>query len=109
MTIWIRIAIVLSMIAASYGLGTYVKGKFEKAALADKLQEQIAAANEQIELKNALAVKTEADLQTERAANAELNRKWNKIRASKDRSVCLLDADTISLLQSAGSGSADAR
>ncbi len=109
MTLWIRIGIVLFILVGSYGLGAYVRGKFEKAALADKLQEQIKTTNELLKEQTDKAIAIEGVLQTQRQNYATLNRKWNSIRASKDRNVCLLDASTISLLQSAGSGSTDAR
>lgn len=82
-------------------LGAYAKGIYDEAGQADLLRQQIAATAERIDRQNAVAKRTEDDLQAARQNLATLNKKWNAVRAQKDRTVCRLDADTLGVLRAA--------
>lgn len=90
-------------------LGGYAKGIYDEAGQADVLRKQIAATAERIDHQNAIAKKTEAQLQAYRQTFATLNKKWNAVRANKDRAVCQLDPDTIGVLKDASSDRTSAR
>jgi hypothetical protein len=98
---------VLGAIATAYGTGVYVKGKFERAAEADRLEKDLSDLKEGVRKRDEEAARKEAEVQALRKQAADINREWGKIRGKKDRSICVLDADTIRVLQLAGS--ADAR
>lgn len=89
--------------------GAYAKGIYDEAGQADLLRKQIAATVKRIDEQNAVAVKAEAQIQSDRATIAAINKKWNAIRAQKDRTACQLDAGAIRVLKDASAANATAR
>lgn len=99
-SVWIRVGAVALAVLALLLIGGYVRGKFEEADQAQLLRQQIKDGIER--------QRTECRGQGNRGKIADhaqqyavLNNKWGDIRAKKDRNVCQLDADTVSLLKAA--------
>lgn len=96
----IKIAALAATVLTVFLGGYFVKGKIEEAEQADLLRQQIRAQIERQDALTAIARRTEDELTRARAANANLNRRWNTLRAEKP-DPCLLDADRIGLLRDA--------
>lgn len=89
--------------------GLYLRGLYEEAGQADILRQQIKAAAERQDEQNAIAQAAEDRLRADRENLATLNRKWNAIRANKDRAPCQLDADALRMLRDADAPNNSAR
>lgn len=89
-------------------LGGYrLKATVEEARQADVLRQQIRGMVERQDAAAITARATEAELARIRAANANLNRKWNAVRAEKP-DPCLLDDRRVGVLRDATGPSGDA-
>jgi hypothetical protein len=101
MTLWWKLAIVLTLLTFQDAVVWRVKGKFDTAAQEEVLQAQIAAtAKKQAEIET-VAKAAETELLTERQKSAMLGKTLGTIRATKTHHDCKLDAATVGLLRDA--------
>ena len=101
MNFWWKVGLIALAVITVFDAGYFLKGKFEEANQAQLLREQIKTTREEQERVNGRATRAEKDLLLERQKYASLAKKWSVIRDAENHSVCLLDADTLSLLRDA--------
>lgn len=100
MSFWWKLGAIAAAVVVIFNAGFYVSEKFEEAAQADILRQQIKAQTEKQDSMAAKAEAAEAELSALRRNQSTINRKWNQIRA-KDPSLCLLGDSRVGLLRDA--------
>jgi hypothetical protein len=101
MSIWYKMLIILTLLAAQDAIVWHVKDRFDTAAQAEVLAAQIKATAEKQKAAEVAAAATEAELLTERQKSAMLAKRWSATRASKTHTDCNLDPDTLGVLRDA--------
>jgi Tfp pilus assembly protein PilO len=100
MPFWGKVGAIVAAVIVIFNAGFFIKGKFEEAAQADILRQQIKAQAEKQDDMKAKAEAAEAVLSALRRNQSDINRKWNQIRA-QDPSLCLLGDSRVGLLREA--------
>jgi hypothetical protein len=99
---WWRIGVLLAWTTLAFLAGAHTAHKFDEAAKAEALQEQIDAANLAQGRIAEQAKSAEADLATVRQKYATLNQQWSKIRVESPAN-CKLPDRIVGLLKDATS------
>lgn len=107
MPFWGKVGAIVAAVIVIFNAGFFIKGKFEEAAQADILRQQIKAQAEKQDDMKAKAEAAEAMLAALRRNQSDINRKWNQIRA-QDPSLCLLGDSRVGLLREATSPAGEA-
>ena len=95
---WWKMGITAVAIIFLFNAGFSVKGKFDEAAQADILRDQIKAATAKNDQLQKIAVKTEAKEAADRQVISSLQQQWSADRAKKKSPDCPLSSDSLSLL-----------